>query len=168
MTQRMSDAWYRLLRSVHYLGYHTKPAMSYDFEEARPFSLVTSNEAEVKMARELLKGQGSMQAAIWVIEGAQSEKRGGSATDYYLREVFHPTQIVQAVPENYPGAKKTYDWTLTGTGQEFGRDVRLNDLPWFPEFFDKNGNFGFGLRVLKDQDVRDTFIEFARLYFTEK
>lgn len=40
--QRMTDDWYRLLRAAHYLGYHTRPAMSYDFDQARDFSLVLS------------------------------------------------------------------------------------------------------------------------------
>lgn len=164
MTKPMTKEWYHLLRSVHYLGYHTRPAMSYEFDTAMPFSLVTSNQAEVKMARELLKGQGSMQAAIWVIEGVH----GGPKAQHYLREVFHPTQIVSAVPRDYAGAKKNYKWTLTGVGQEFGRDIHLNSLSWFPAFFDENGNFGFGLRVLQDQDVKDEFIEFARPYFVEK
>ena len=130
---RMREDWYRLLGSVHYLGYHTQPAMSYTLDEAVPFSLVTSNSAEAKTAQELLKNGGSMQAAIWVIEGA----------------------------------RKSYEWTLSGTGQEFGRAICLNPQPWFAAFRDDNGNFGFGLRVLRDRDVRDAFTELARPFFTE-
>lgn len=158
---RMREDWYDLLRSVHYLGYHTKPAMSYGFDDAQPFSLVTSNKQEVKIARDLLEGQGTMQAAIWVIEG----EHAGRDTRYFLREVFHPTDIQPAHPEDHPGARKKYEWRLDGHGQAFGRDLPLNDLPWFPAFQEDNGNFGFGLRVLRDLEVKENFLEMARPYY---
>jgi len=79
--QRMTDDWYRLLRAAHYLGYHTRPAMSYDFDQARDFSLVTSNAKEVKDAQDLLKRGTGMEAAIWVIEGLH----GSTGTEDLLR-----------------------------------------------------------------------------------
>lgn len=161
MTTRMREDWYRLLRSVHYLGYHTEPAMSYGFDYARPFSLVTSNKQEVMMAQGLLKAEGAMQAAIWVIEGDHA----GRDTRYFLREVFHPRDIKPAHPEDHPGARKKYEWLLTGHGQAFGRKLPLDDLPWFPEFRDDNGNFGFGLRILRDPDVKERFLEMARPFY---
>ncbi|TSA82136.1 hypothetical protein FNU79_14050 [Deinococcus detaillensis] len=60
----MKEDWYKLLRSAHYLGYHTQPAMSYHFDQAQDFSLVTSNAGEVKEAQELLKRGTGMEAAI--------------------------------------------------------------------------------------------------------
>nr|RIY15114.1 hypothetical protein D3W47_04215 [Deinococcus sp. RM] len=159
--QRMTDDWYRLLRASHYLGYHTRPAMSYDFDQARDFSLVTSNAKEVKDAQDLLKRGTGMEAAIWVIEGLH----GSTGTEYYLREVFHPTSIAPAHPGDAPGARKKFDWRLNGAGQRFSRDVRLDHHPWFPAFLEDNGNFGFGLRFLRDQDVKDEFLKLARPYF---
>lgn len=157
---------HHLLRSVHYLGYHTKPAMSYTFDEARPFSLVTSNDKEVKEARALLKRDSGMEAAIWVIEGVHS-KFVGTPVQYYLREVFHPRSIAKAQRADYDGAKKDYNWRLEGVGKGFGRDLHLIDLPWFPAFREDNGEFGFGLRILRDQDVKAEFLEMARPYFTD-
>ncbi|QLG10893.1 hypothetical protein HLB42_09005 [Deinococcus sp. D7000] len=165
MTQRMREDWYRLLSGVHYLGYHTFDAMSYNFDDAQDFSLVTSNQKEVKEALELLRGGGMRQAAIWVIEG----HRKSSGTQYYLREVFHPTTIEPANPADSPGARKKFDWRLDGKGQgqSFGRDLRLNGCDWFPAFLEDNGNFGFGLRALRDQDVKDEFLRLARPHFEE-
>ena len=159
--QRMTDEWYRLLRAAHYLGYHTRPAMSYDFDQAQDFSLVTSNAREVREAQELLKRGTGMEAAIWVIEGLHVS--GG--TEYYLREVFHPTSIAPANPGDAPGARKKLDWRLEGVGKPFGRELRLNGHGWFPAFLQDNGNFGFGLRILRDQDVKDEFLRLARPYF---
>lgn len=158
---RMTDDWYKLLRSVHYLGYHTRNTMSYDFDQAQDFSLATRNAAEVKEAQALLKRASGMEAAIWVIEGLH----GSTGTDYYLREVFHPTSIVPAHPGDTPGARKKFDWRLNGAGQRFGRDLRLDHHPWFPAFLQDNGNFGFGLRLLRDQDVKEEFLKLARPYF---
>lgn len=163
MTSRMRDDWYSLLRGVHYLGYHTELAMSYSFDRARPFSLVTSNKQEVRVAHDLLKAEGAVQAAIWAIEGDHL----GRDTRYFLREVFHPEDIVPAHPADHPGARKKYEWRLTGHGQAFGRQLRLDDLPWFPAFREDNGNFGFGLRVLRDPDVKDSFLEMARPLYKE-
>lgn len=163
MTKRMRDDWYKLLSGVHYLGYHTREAMSYTFDTAQDFSLVTSNQKEVKEAQEL-RDRGEMrQAAIWVIEG----HREPLGTQYYLREVFHPTTIEPANPADSPGARKKFDWRLDGEGQSFGRDLQLNGCDWFPAFLEDNGNFGFGLRALRDQDVKDEFLKLARPYFEQ-
>jgi hypothetical protein len=155
------EDWYKLLLSAHYLGYHTQPAMSYHFDKAQDFSLVTSNPKEVKEAQELLKRGTGMEAAIWVIEGLHTP----AGTEYYLREVFHPNSIAPAHPGDAPGARKKFDWRLNGVGQRFGRDLRLDGHDWFPAFMDDNGNFGFGLRTLRDQDVKEEFLKMARPYF---
>lgn len=157
----MRDDWFKLLRSAHYLGYHTRPTMSYHFDQAQDFSLVTSNAKEVKEAQELLKRGTGMEAAIWVIEGLHAP----AGTEYYLREVFHPTSIAPANPSDAPGARKKFNWRLNGVGQSFGRDLRLDGHDWFPAFLEDNGNFGFGLRTLRDQDVKDEFLKLARSYF---
>lgn len=164
----MSDDWYRLLRSVHYLGYHSTAAMSYGFDEARKFTLVTSNEAEVKEIGALLQQGGRTEAAIWVIEGQPPQVRG-ERTEYYLREVFHPRRIEKAEPEHYAGARKRYEFSLTGEndGHEFERPILLNDEPWFQAFFEDNGRFAFGLRRLRDSTVKEHFLQLVRQDFEE-
>ena len=62
----MTDAWFTLLKCTHYLGYHTVNAMSYQFDEAEPFTLVTSNKKESEEIRLTLDSPPSV--AVWVIE----------------------------------------------------------------------------------------------------
>ena len=161
----MSQQWYRLLRGVHYLGYHTRDTMSYSYDDALDFTLVTSNAKEIKEIEGLLQRGGTMDSVIWVIEGVHT----GQGTAYYLREVFFPREISQALPEHYSGARKKFEYTLDGKGdgQSFGETIRLNALSWFPAFLEDNGNFGFGLRLLRDQDVKQHFQEMAKVFFKD-
>jgi hypothetical protein len=155
----MTDAWYDLLTCAHYLGYHTVDAMSYEFDEAQPFTLVTSNKKEVEEIRQTLGGP--PRAAVWVIEG----RHGSTGVTYLLREVFHPTTVRLAGGQDAPGARKKFHYRLEGHGTEFGETFDLGRFDWFPAFMADNGNFGFGLRVLRDQDVKDVFIELARPFY---
>lgn len=139
----------------HYLGYHTKETMSYDFYDpkVKRFTLVTSNEdeaSEVSYRKDYTKN-----GFVWVIEG----RKEGRKTLYYLQEVFRPTRKAEkAVQGYYVGAKKKFDYYLEGDGIDFRDAYLLNDLPWFPNFKKRNGNFGFGLRLLRDETVKTEFI----------
>ncbi|SMB94168.1 hypothetical protein SAMN00790413_02273 [Deinococcus hopiensis KR-140] len=164
----MSDAWYHLLRCVHYLGYHTADTMSYTFDRARLFTLVTSNEAEVREIEGLLKESGkpkARDAAIWVIEG----RAEGNATVYRLREVFHPREVTLAQPEHTPGAKKKFVYSLDGkgAGKDLGESLVLNGRPWFKAFFEESGRFGFGLDHLRNPEVKEHFLELVRPFYQE-
>lgn len=144
-------------RSEHYLGYHTRDTMSYGFEEAEPFTLVTSNEHEALAVS--YHGDPSKNGFIWVIEGRKVKGKN----QYYLQEVFRPTQkCVRAEEAHYSGAKKKFDYALEGTGIDFRSTILLNDLTWFANFRKKNGNFGFGLRLLRDPAIKAEFLQLAR------
>ena len=148
--------------SWHYLGYHTRDTMSYEFDDAQPFTLVTSNLTEadrVSSSRDILQN-----GFVWVIEG----RKDGNKRRFYLREVFRPDKKFETAGEaDYSGAKKKFFYRLSGTGLEFEEQFPLNDEPWFPAFKKSNGNFGFGLRILKDEEVKAHFLIYAAKYFTE-
>ena len=147
----------------HYLGYHTAGTMSYEFDDAQQFTLVTSNATEaddVSNSRDPSKN-----GFIWVIEGYKQ----GSQKYYYLREVFRPTKKFEAAEDkHYAGAKKKFYYTLSGEGLDFERKFLLNDEPWFLEFKKRNGNFAFGLRVLADDQIKAHFLDFAKRHFNSK
>ncbi|MFC4640054.1 hypothetical protein [Deinococcus hohokamensis] len=164
MTVQMTEDWYRLLKCFHYLGYHTKEVMSYSFDNALAYSLVTSNDVEVREIRSFFPREGQprrQDAAIWVIEGLAD--RG--STIYRLREVFHPRQITRADRSHYSGASRDFIYTLDGVGTSFGEGLVLNGLSWFDPFLKKNGNFGFGLDHLRDAEVKQHFLDLARPFF---
>ena len=102
----ITDAWFTLLKCTHYLGYHTKGAMSYEFDEAEPFTLVTSNRKEAEEISLTLDGP--PRVAIWVIEG----RHGPQGVTYLLREVFHPDSVDPAERQDSPGARKKFDYLL--------------------------------------------------------
>lgn len=147
---------YDLLKGIHYLGYHTYETMRYSFETTRPFTLVTSNVKEVKECVDEYKGR----TYIWVIVAGE-DKYGQSA--YLLREVFKPHDYEPAHPGHYAGAKKTFKLAIDGKdeGYELGEGIDLKQFSWFNKFFEENGRFGFGLRLLKDEAVKAEFIRLA-------
>lgn len=146
-------------RSEHYLGYHTRDTMSYDFHQAKAFTLVTSNEDEALAVS--YHNDPSKNGFIWVIEGRKVKGR----IQYYLQEVFRPAQkCTRANESHYSGAKKKFDYTLEGAGIPFRSTILLNDLPWFADFKKKSGNFGFGLRLLRDPAIKAEFLRLARDY----
>lgn len=143
----------------HYLGYHTIDTMGYDFDDpdVQPFTLVTSNATEADDVS--CWTDTNRNGFIWVIEGRKER----SKRKYYLREVFRPTQKAKKLDAYFVGDKKKFDYWLEGEGVEFGDEILLNDLPWFPEFKKKNGSFGFGLRMLKDEAIKTEFLRLAQL-----
>jgi hypothetical protein len=150
------------VRTEHCLGYHTKGTMSYEFDKAEKFTLVTSNEDEAYEVS--YRRDASKNGFIWVIEGRKVKGK----TQYYLQEVFRPTQrCTKAEKYHYSGAKKKFDYTLEGVGVDFKNSILLNDLPWFPEFKKRNGNFGFGLRLLRDDAVKIEFLRLAREFLVK-
>jgi len=144
----------------HFLGYHTKNAMSYDFDDADEFTLVTSNEDEASEVS--YRKDPSKNGFVWVIEGRKVKGR----TEYYLREVFRPIKKCEKAEEgHYAGAKKKFDYTIEGDGVSFGDKIPLNEMPWFDDFKKRNGNFGFGLRALRDEKVKAEFLRLVSDYF---
>lgn len=146
-----------LLRGVHYLGYHSYETMNYNYESARPFTLVTSNVKEAKECVDEYRGR----AFIWVI--AADEDKGGESI-YLLRGVFKPLKYEVATPEHYAGAKKKFQLGIEseeGEGYEFGEGINIKQFEWFNDFFENNGRFGFGLRLLRDQNVKSEFIRLS-------
>lgn len=138
----------------HYLGYHTIDTMSYAFDRAETFTLVTSNENEALEVS--FHSDPSRNGFIWVIEGRKEKGK----RIYYLREIFKPSSKASAArAENYEGAKKKFQYKLSGEGKEFSPGIILNDEEWFSEFKRRNGNFGFGLRKLTDADIVSSLIE---------
>ena len=160
----MRPEWYELLKGVHYLGYHTEKTMSYDYDEARDFTLATTNESEIKEIRDLLK-RGGMKAVVWVVEGRESTD---GYTDYSLREVFHPTHVRKAIRDDTLGARKKFEYIVEGDGQTFGEGIFLNNHVWFYDFLDANGNFGFGLDNLRDDTAKTCFLDIARPFYILK
>lgn len=142
----------------HYLGYHTIDTMEYDFEEAEPFTLVTSNAKEADDVS--LWSDCSKNGFIWVIEG----RKEGRSKKYYLREVFQPTRKAEKLEGYFVGKTKKFDYLIEGDGLEFGSGILLNDLPWFPEFKKRNGSFGFGLRILSDETIKAELIALAQQF----
>lgn len=145
----------------HYLGYHTKDTMEYEFDQADPFTLVTSNADEADSVS--CWSDSSKNGFIWVIEGRKI--KGVRQRQYYLREVFRPTQKAEKLEGYFVGNKKKFDYFIEGDGIEFGDTILLNDLPWFAEFKKQNGSFGFGLRLLRDETVKSEFLRLARQFF---
>ena len=141
----------------HYLGYHTKDTMSYEFVETEDFTLVTSNEDEANEAS--YRKDPTKNAFVWFIEGRKIK----SKRYYYLQEVFRPTQKAEKAKEGYyAGAKKKFDYYIEGEGIAFRDAIPLDNLPWFADFKKRNGNFGFGLRLLRDEAVKSEFLRLTR------
>ncbi|MBX8466816.1 hypothetical protein [Deinococcus sp. RIT780] len=143
----------------HYLGYHTVDTMEYGFDEAEPFTLVTSNAKEADDVS--CWSDYSKNGFIWVIEGVKE----GRLRRYYLREVFQPTRKAEKLEGYFVGKTKKFDYLLEGEGVKFDPGILLNNLPWFPEFKKRNGSFGFGLRILADESVKAELIDLAEKRF---
>lgn len=143
--------------------------MTYAFDRAKDFTLLTANEQEVREIQEFIRAADfdRRDAAIWVIEGDSSDRIGRHQV-YRLREVFHPRAIRKATPNHSPGAKRTFRYLLQGdasSGQRFTPGFVLNREPWFEAFFELNGNFAFGLDHLRDPEVVTAFREIVRSSF---
>lgn len=150
----------------HYLGYHTVDTMGYEFydEDVQPFTLVTSNQKEADAVS--CWSDWSKNGFIWVIEGRKAP--GIRSRQYFLQEIFQPYKPKRpAVPQDYAGAKKDFEWQLEGVGIPFEDKILLNDLPWFPDFKKRNGSFGFGLRLLRDEAVKAEFIRLAQMHWPQ-
>ena len=145
----------------HYLGYHTVDTMKYEFDEAEPFTLVTSNAEEADNVS--CWSDSSKNGFIWVIEGRKV--KGKRQRQYYLREVFRPKRKAEKLEGYLVGDKKKFDYLLEGYGVEFGDEILLSDLPWFADFKKQNGSFGFGLRLLRDPAVKAEFLRLATPFF---
>lgn len=151
----------------HYLGYHSEKTMSYGFEKAERYTLVTSNlkEADDVSCWSDHKRNGY----IWVIEGRKIPKV--RHIQYYLREVFQPYKTKEpAVPENYSGAKKDFDWLVVGDGVPFiplDNGILLNNESWFAKFKEDNGRFGYGLRILRDEAIKQEFLRLAEKHWPQ-
>jgi hypothetical protein len=101
--------------------------MGYSFDEAMPFSVVTSKSVE------RLKGE-----RIWSISGEGKPRR------YFLRD----TWIVQECGRSEQSHFHNF---AMGHGETFDPPVQLGELPWFASFLKSQGNFSLGLQQIRDE-----------------
>jgi hypothetical protein len=120
----------------HFIGYHNREGMGYPANDRDPLSIHT-NQPVQQMLNE----------TVWIIEGQGTEGR----KRFTLAAVF----IVREVGES---DLKGFVNVARGAGHVFQTPPVLNELAWFPDFFEWAGRFGRGVPELADRQFIDELI----------
>jgi hypothetical protein len=121
----------------HFVGYHNREGMGYPANTHDPLSIHTNRSVEH------LKG-----GLVWLVEGEQGEQR----KRFTLCAVF-------LVDETGSSDHAGFTNVARGRGREFQSPPLLNELDWFPEFFEWSGHFGRGVPEITEQRHLDGLIQ---------
>jgi len=116
---------------MHYVAYHSSRIMGRPYAPGIDFEFLSK------------KPEGILRRAIgawaWVIVGERERSR----TRYQLVGVYSPTHVSTDADGS----------VIAGPGQPFEPPLELNDLGWFKDLLDEQGNFGFGFNAIARENV---------------
>ena len=115
---------------THRISYHKAEKMGYSVDEADDFTVVTRKSVQ----------EGDR---VWSIYGVGNPRR------YYLAQTWIVDRIERSEQQGFETCASARE------GLKFSPEIHLNALPWFRQFRESQGNFGFGLNSISSEFVNE-------------
>lgn len=117
----------------HYVAYHSAEKMGLEYDPAGTYVFFSRKPLTIL--------QQAVGERVWVING--SRRRSGG-TEYSLRAVFCPEQVVDIEDPNF-------NYAILGTaGLDIDPPIVLNGLPWFGRLLESQNKFSFGFNEIRE------------------